>query len=226
MPIANLVNMIGLAGTGIEPIKKNQYRLRLQVTNLIGVLENYFSDDRDYLETIKSALTNDTYPIEVSFTPPAIQVEARTTRGAGNVQVKYAGYVSYGNAEATFNNFVELDTYKFFYRWASLSGALALVCQNDQILGQTPSNPLPVPDFAGDSTSGAYKVNGTVSSYHTVSTAYGDETENTHWVLQGVFPTAVSAGDLNHTDDGEMLLTNVSFSVDLALPMTGQTVTF
>jgi hypothetical protein len=202
----------------IEPIKKNQYRLLLQITNLISGLQTQFNNDSAYLQTIKSAMTGNVYPIEISFIPPAIQVEQRKIRGKGNVEVKYAGYVSYGNSEATFHNFIDLDTYKFFYRWASLAGALDLQRNGDNLLGAVPASlPLAVPDFAADAY-GGYKVNATVSTYHTLDTSAGDATENNRWILQGVFPTQVSAGDLNHADDGEPILTNVSFSVDLALP--------
>jgi hypothetical protein len=222
MPIANLTDTMLAAGadTLIEPIKKNQYRLYLQVGNLIGVLKSYFPEDNDYLVSIGAALTGNVYPIEIAFTPPSIQVEERKTKGTGNVEVRYAGYVTYGNAEATFHNFIDLDSYKFFYRWAALAGGLALVCQNDQILGTIPTRPLPVADFSPDNSTG-YKINATVSTFHTRDPAVGDETENNHWVLQGVFPTAVSPGDLNHADDGEPILTTVSFAVDLALPAKG-----
>jgi hypothetical protein len=220
MPIANLTQTLLSAQGGrlIEPIKKNQYRLLLQITNLISVLKNQFQEDSGYLQTISTAMTGNVYPIEISFTPPALQVEERKIRGKANVEVKYAGYTNYGNAEATFHNFIDLDTYKFFYRWASITGGLYLQRNDDQIQYDLPNQPLPVPDFAADSSSGGYKVNGTASTFHTEDTAAGDETENNRWILQGVFPTTVSAGDLNHADDGEPILTAVSFSIDLALP--------
>src|ERR1700745_2263502 len=127
MPIASMANMILAGGSDVlvEPIKKNQYRLFLYVTNLLNVLNSYFHDETGYLGTIKNALTSNTFPIEVSFTPPAIQIEERKIRGKGNVEVKYGGYATYGNAEATFYNFIDIDTYRFFYRWASLTGGLA-----------------------------------------------------------------------------------------------------
>jgi hypothetical protein len=206
------------AGTLIEPIKKNQYRLLLQVTNLIGVLNAQFGEDNGYLQTIKASMVGNVFPIEISFVPPAITVEQRKVRGKGNVEVKYAGYINYGDATATFHNFIDLDTYKFFYRWASITGALFLQHQDTAIQIGTPFGALPVPDFAADQASGGYKVNGTVSTYHTLDTSAGDNTENNRWILQGIFPTSVSAGDLNHADDGEAILTNVNFSVDLALP--------
>jgi len=205
------------AATLIEPIKKNQYRLLLQVNNLLGVLSNQFSEDNAYLQTIKTSMVGNVYPIEISFTPPAIQVEQRKARGKGNLEIKYGGWITYGNAEATFHNFIDLDTYKFFYRWASISGGLYLKHADTQIQNDLPSQPLPVPDFAADSY-GGYKVNGTVSTYHTNDTFAGDDTENNRWILQGIFPTSVGAGDLNHADDGEAILTSVSFSVDSALP--------
>jgi hypothetical protein len=74
------------------------------------------------------------YPIEVTFTPPAIQVEARRVKGAGNTEVKYGGYVTYGESAATFHNFIGLDTYKFFYRWACIAGVLPLQLNNGQTL--------------------------------------------------------------------------------------------
>jgi hypothetical protein len=220
MPIANLTDTMlhATASTLIEPIKKNQYRLLLQVTNLIGVLNTQFSGDSDYLTTIKASMVGNVFPIEISFTPPAIQVEQRKIRGKGNVEVKYGGYINYGDAQATFHNFIDLDTYKFFYRWASITGALFLQVNNDQLQSNVPTSALPVPDFAADQSGGGYKVNATVSTYHTLDTSAGDETENNRWILQGVFPTSVSAGDLNHADDGEAILTTVNFSVDLALP--------
>jgi hypothetical protein len=220
MPIASLIDTVLSSQSDrlIEPIKKNQYRLLLQVTNLLGVLNSQFGEDADYLEIIKTSMVGNVYPIEVAFTPPAIQVEQRKVRGTGNVEVKYAGYINYGNAEATFYNFIDIDTYKFFYRWAAITGALDLNRRNDEILNITPKQPLSVPDLAADSAGGGYKVNGTLSTYHTLDTAVGDETENNRWILQGVFPTNVSAGDYNHADDGETILTTVSFSIDLALP--------
>ena len=228
MPIASMTNtMLHQGGDKIiEPIKKNAYRLLLGVYGLIPLLKSIYYEDNDYLETISTSLVGNLYPLEVSFIPPAIQVEQRKTRGKGNVEVKYAGYISYGNAEATFYNWIDLDTYKFFYRWAAIAGALSLVRQDDALLSQVPypNRPvpedvlLPVPDFAADSKAGGYKVNGVVSTIHTSDPAKGDEIENTRWILQGIFPTAVSAGDLSHADDGEAVLTNVSFSVDLALP--------
>src|SRR4029077_1522866 len=102
--------------------------------------------------------------------------------------------------------------------WASITGALYLQHQDTQIQSGAPPGALPVPDFAADQSGGGYKVNGTVSTYHTLDTAAGDATENNRWILQGIFPVSVSAGDLNHADDGEAILTNVNFSVDLALP--------
>jgi hypothetical protein len=219
MPIANLTDTLLHANSTklIEPVKKNQYRLLLQISNLIGVLRNQFGEDSGYLQTIKTAMTGNAYPIEISFTPPAIQVEQRKVRGKGNVETKYGGYINYGNAEATFHNFIDLDTYKFFYRWASISGGLYLQHADTQIQNNWATQPLSVPDFAADSY-GGYKVNGTVSTYHTNDTAVGDETKNNCWILQGIFPATVSAGDFNHADDGEAVLTNVSFSIDLALP--------
>ena len=221
MPMAQMANTILIGGKTdnllIEPIKKNAYRLYLYVTDLISVLRVQFPDDRDYLETIKVSLSNNAYPIEISFTPPAIQIEQRKIRGGANVEVKYAGWVSYGNAEATFHNWIDLDTYQFFYRWASLAGALPLFRSNDTLRSAYASIPLPVPDINADSKAGAYKVNGSVSSFYNWATE-GDEIESGHWVLQGIFPTSVSAADFNHADDGESLLTTVSFSVDLALP--------
>lgn len=207
------------ASTLIEPVKKNQYRLFLQVNNLLGVLQTQFGQDSAYLQTVATAMTGNVFPIEVSFTPPAIQVEQRKVRGANNVEIKYAGYVSFGNAEATFHNFIDLDTYKFFYRWASMAGGLYLQRTNNQLLSSVSPGPLPVPDFATDGF-GGYKVNATVSSYHNEDTSDDIETENNRWILQGVFPTSVSSGDFSHADDGEQVLTNVSFSIDLTLPAT------
>jgi hypothetical protein len=203
----------------IEPIKKNQYRLLLQVTNLIKVLQEIFNDDSGYLQTISTSMVGNVYPIEIIFNPPAIQVEQRKVRGKGNVEVKYGGYVSYGEAQATFHNFIDLDTYKFFYRWASIAGGFYLKRTDDQVQAILASHPMAVPDFAPDSY-GGYKINGTVSTFHTLDTAAGDETENNRWILEGIFPSSVSAGDLSHADDGEAVLTNVNFSIDLALPAT------
>jgi hypothetical protein len=202
----------------IEPIKKNAYRLLLGVYGLIPLLKSIYYEDNDYLETISTSLVGNLYPLEVSFIPPAIQVEQRKTRGKGNVEVKYAGYISYGNAEATFYNWIDLDTYKFFYRWASIAGASPLSRNDDALQNNIIPAMLPVPDFAADSQAGGYKVNGIVSTIHTINPLVGDEIENTRWILQGIFPTAVSAGDFSHADDGEPVLTNVSFSIDLALP--------
>jgi hypothetical protein len=219
MPIASMTNTMLLSHSAkpwIEPIKKNQYRLLLQVTNLIEVLGKTFKDDRDYLERIKTSMAGNAYPIEISFTPPSIQVEQRKIKGGGNVEVKYAGYVSYGNSEATFHNFIDLDTYKFFYRWASLAGALSLKRNGDSLDSIGPNRFFPVPDIG--SVNNAYKVNGTISTYHTENTTTGDETQNSRWILQGVFPASVAATNFDHADDGEPFLTSVSFSVDLALP--------
>jgi hypothetical protein len=221
MPIAFMTSMLldqVTAGRIIEPIKKNQYRLLLQITNILTVLENQYKEDADYLETIKTSMVGNLYPIEITFTPPTIQVETRRTKGTGNVEVKYGGWVTYGDAQATFHNFIGLDTYKFFYRWAAMAGALFMQRNNDVIQIVSPTAALPVPDLAPDATSGGYKVNATVSTYHTLDTSVGDETENARWILQGVFPTSVSPGDYNHADDGEPVLTTVNFSVDMALP--------
>src|ERR1700756_1810854 len=134
MPIAFMTDTLlhAHASKLIEPVKKNQYRLLLQVSNLIDVLNAQFGEDTGYLKTIKTAMTGNVYPIEVSFTPPAIQVEQRKIRGKANTEVKYAGYINYGNAEATFHNFIDLDTYKFFYRWASITGGMFLQRNDDQ----------------------------------------------------------------------------------------------
>jgi len=220
MPIANMTNSILLGGAYrplIEPIKKNHYRLLLAVSGLIPVLQDTYPEDSDYFETIKTSLVSNLYPLEVNFTPPAIQVEQRKIRGRGNVEVKYGGWTTYGNSEATFYNWIDLDTYKFFYRWASLAGAVPLFRNDDALQNNALLPNLPVADFAPDSY-GGYKVNGIVSTMHTIETLSGDEFENARWILQGIFPTAVSAGDFNHADDGEPVLTNVSFSIDLALP--------
>src|SRR5262245_45573510 len=113
MPIASMTNaMLHTGGDKIiEPVKKNAYRLLLAVYGLIPVLKDTYTEDGDqnYLETIKTSLTGNLYPIEVSFTPPAIQVEQRKIRGKGNVEIKYGGYATYGNAEASFYNFIDLD---------------------------------------------------------------------------------------------------------------------
>jgi hypothetical protein len=220
MPIASMTNtlLVSKSDKLIEPIKKNQYRLLLAVYGLIPVLEEAYGEDKAYLETIKASLVGNLYPLEVSFTPPAIQVEQRKIKGKNNIEIKYGGYVSYGNAEASFFNFIDLDTYKFFYRWAALAGASPLFRNEDNLEGNDLLAMLPVPDLAPDSSAGGYKVNGTLSTIHTTNPLAGDEVENTRWILQGIFPTAVSAGDFNHSDDGEPVLTNVSFSVDLALP--------
>jgi hypothetical protein len=236
MPIAGKIAYMtemmlnqGSGGRLIEPIKKNQYRLLLQVTSLIEMLKNQFKEDEDYLEAVKTSMVGNLYPIEISFTPPALQVEERKIKGKGNMEVKYGGYITYSNAEASFHNFIGLDTFKFFHRWASITGALYLQRNNDEIKNDLPgqalgggfvqSFPLALPNLS-DTASGGYKVNGTVSTFHTNDTAVGDETEDVRWILEGVFPTSVAIDAFNHSDDGDAVLTNVSFSVDLALPAT------
>jgi len=221
MPIASMTDTMVHTGGGkiIEPVRKNAYRLLLAVQSLILVLKDAYTEDADqnYLETIRGSLSGNLYPIEVSFTPPAMQIEQRKIRGKGNVEIKYGGYATYGNAEATFYNFIDLDTYKFFYRWATLVGAVPIFRNDDALQNNVLLPNIPVSDFAPDSY-GGYKVNGIVSTIHTEDPLAGDENENTRWILQGIFPIAVSAGDFNHADDGEPVLTNVSFSVDLAFP--------
>jgi hypothetical protein len=186
MPIlAKLTDLIAHQNSGaiIEPIRKNAYKLYLQVDRVIAVLMGWFPDDKAYLTSMADTLVHGNLPLEISFTPPSMQVQQRMMRGTGNCQVKWGGYATYGDADVTFHNWIDLDTYKFFYRWCVISGSLALK-RNDNRLQFGASGNFPIPGIAGDNND-AYKVDGNVSCYHVYDITSSDEIENTNWLLQG-----------------------------------------
>jgi len=94
MPIAGLVDLIAHANSNklIEPVKRNNARLRITTGNLLKVLQAKFKDDTGYLETVGKALAGDVYPLDVSFTPPAVTNETRHLYGINNITINYGGY--------------------------------------------------------------------------------------------------------------------------------------
>jgi hypothetical protein len=222
MPIAGLVDLIASASGGkfIEPVKRNNARLRITTGNLVPLLQTQFPNDAGYLTTIGKALAGDVYPLDVSFTPPAISTEARKTVGLNNITVNYGGYTTFGPCSCVFNNFIGADTYKFFYRWALLPGALLISSTGSALEPVQGTAPLPLPDLSNSNN--GYKVTGRISQYYTASTAAGDETEYAAWILQGMWPSSVTTTGFDLGGDyGSMVLTNVEFTVDLALPIAG-----
>jgi hypothetical protein len=220
MPIAGLVDLIASAnGKFIEPVKRNNARLRITTGNLVKVLQSQFPDDTGYLTAIGKALAGDVYPLDVSFTPPSISTETRKTIGINNIPVNYGGYTTFGPCSCVFNNFIAADTFKFFYRWGLLPGGIRLNSTGTALDPVAPSAALPLPDLSGALNNG-YKVNGIISQYYTYNTAAGDETEYGTWILQGMWPSSVTTTGFDLGNDyGSMVLTNVEFTVDLALPV-------
>jgi hypothetical protein len=43
--------------------------------------------------------------------------------------------------------------------------------------------------------------------------------KTSRWLLEGLFPTSVGTDGFSHSDDGDTIMTNVSFSADLCLPV-------
>jgi hypothetical protein len=92
MPIAGLVDLIANAnGKFIEPVKRNNARLRLTTGNLLKILQDQFNEDSGYLTTVSKALSGDVYPLAVSFTPPAITTSTRPTIALNNLSLN-SGY--------------------------------------------------------------------------------------------------------------------------------------
>jgi len=222
MPIAGLTNLIAQANSDkfIEPVKRNNARLRITTGNLLKILKDQFKDDSGYLETIGKALQGDVYPLDVSFSPPAITTEARKHIGIYNTPVSYGGYTSFGSCACSFNNFIGADTYRFFYRWALLPGAISIQQNDTTIEPVEPKKAFPLPDLSSGNY--GYKVNGTISQYYTQNTLVGDEVEYAKWILQGMWPSSVSTSGFDlGGDQGSMLQTTVEFTVDMALPFMG-----
>jgi hypothetical protein len=220
MPIAGLTDLIAHANSNkfIEPVKRCNARLRIVTGNLLHLLKARFNDDAGYLETIGKALAGDVYPLDVTFTPPTVSTETRKTIGLNNITVNYGGYTTFGPASCSFNNFIGADTYKFFYRWGLLPGALTLQLNDTAIETSEPWGPLPLPDLSGQNS--GYKVTGTISQYYTYNPSFGDEVEYVRWVLQGMWPSSVTTTGFDlGGDQGSMVLTNVEFTVDLCMPI-------
>jgi hypothetical protein len=229
MPIAGLTDLIAPGASHkdpqggskfIEPVKRNNARLRITTGNLLKVLKAQFQQDEAYLETIGKALEGDVYPLDVTFTPPAISTETRRFYGLNNITVNYGGYTSFGACSCSFNNFIGADTYRFFYRWALLPGAITLQQNDTTIEPVEPPGALPLPDLS--SLQSGYKVNGTISQYYTSWPLDGDEVEYHKWILQGLWPSSVTTTGFDlGSDFGSMVQTSVEFTVDLALPCRG-----
>jgi hypothetical protein len=223
MPIAGLVNLIAAQANKansaiIEPAKRNNARLRIVTGNLLKLLQKQFPNDTGYLETVGKALAGDVYPLDVAFTPPSISTEARKVIGRNNITVNYGGYTTFGAASCSFYNFIGVDTYKFFYRWSLLPGALILSVNDVSLEPAAPSEPLPVPDLSASAT--GYKVNATISQYYNYAAASADDIEYNRWVLQGFWPSSVTTSGFDLGNDfGSIVQTNVEFTVDLCLPV-------
>lgn len=242
MPIAALIDLVAKGGVTstsqiVEPVKQNCFRLRIWCQSLLATLQAQFPGDNTYLSTIVAAMVGDTLPLDVSFTAPDITVEPREIRGRGNLEVKYGGWTRFGSASVQYYNFLNPDTYKFFYRWATLPGALNLVRNGDSWQANTPSSALLTADGGGSSL-GGYKVNGTVSQYYvstTTATAAASaattsaginfsnatnetETEFNRWILQGIWPSSVGTSELNNAGEGDPVYTTVSFTADICMP--------
>jgi hypothetical protein len=239
MPVSTLLQQIcheGSASTKlIEPAKRNNARLYLGLSNLLKVLQGQFSVDSAYLTTIANALDGDIYPLDVVFTPPPVNTEMRPIKGKYNVTCTYAGYTTFGPASCTFNNFIDADTYKFFYRWALIAGGLTINYNDTEIevvdsVVNSVGIPLPLPDIG---SGWFYRVNGRISQFYTGAnitvntggmigsrTNMADtDTEYNRWILQNVWPSVVSTSGFDlEGDQGSMIKTSVEFAVDLCLP--------
>lgn len=238
MPIAGLlIAAAGSTGVLMEVAKKNNARLFLYVDNIIKLINQQFPGDNSWVLTVGNAFQTGIFPLEVSFTPPVVTVETRNIKGKGNAPLNWAGYSTFDPCSCTFNNFVGIDTYKFFYRWATIAAGLLLKRESDDRL--TPLNAatnntgqstdkiqfLPVPDTSSQSP--GYKVNAVIAQYFNPlqggsdkNKQIGDDKQYSRWILQGIWPTSVSTEGFNLEDHGEMIKTNVQFAVDLCLPET------
>jgi len=228
--IAGLIDLVaagGSTGATIEPVKNTGWRLRISVNNLLIVLKGQFPADAVLLQTTGQSLIGDVYPLDVKFTPPDIHNEVRKIKGKGNLTSNYSGWTEWGDVSVEYYNYLGVDTYKFFYRWASLPGAMNLKRNNDIIQSDVLSaSAMIVPDtWAGAGATIGYKVNATVDQYAVQNSAGALASENpevsyNHWVLQGLWPSSVSTTGFDNSGDGDPILTSVKFTVDSCLPCT------
>lgn len=214
-------NVILSSGSrGYEPIKKNYFKAFFNIQELVGRLDPQGAASAYYAK-IKSALTHSTVlPLEVKFVPPTVSTETEHIY-INNQCFNYAGWVSFGPAQMSFYNWIQLDTYHLFYIWAMMCGGITV---NETEFPTVSNSVQPLlADYQESGSMGGYKTNVVVGQFVTENTLSGNsitttETAINQWNLVGCYPQSVAVDELDNTNDGDFVLTNVSFNVDLCTP--------
>lgn len=218
MPISGNVNLIASLGanneTDYEPVKDTCFKASFNLAQLVPSLAAQNDNYKNYLTKIAAQLSTSQGPFEVNFKPPEINSEVRTIKGQGNASIRYSGWTEYGPATMSFYNYLTQDTYSLFYMWAAAAGGLLLTNNSNVSVDVRTSGARFVP--SGVNPAFNYKTNVLVSQYYMSGAKV--ETAFNVWMLQGVWPSAVSVAALNNAGDGEAVLTSVTFAVDICLP--------
>lgn len=206
MPInyaRNLDQVVSSHLGSLQPSKKNCFKLTfVDLPKIINAIKHNTIDPKlgYFLEQFKSWW--DYAPIEVNFTPPSLSLEIKE-KHRQNVNIKYATWVTVGDANLTINNFTRLHLYKFFVEWFNAVGGISRDVGNRDMVGE--------PNFISRVSVFDYKTKAIVQQF-----SNHDNHLEAQWTLLGVFPKSVTPEAYDNTDDGSINTSSVSFSVDYA----------
>lgn len=244
--VGSLVNLIATEtpGGSLQPSTKNRFKMRFSSASArqLSFYLNKHNPGTNYTSTpYTDQKLNDThaspdlvnfflnyiekYPLEVSFQPPSINVaEAYVYRK--NIHTKYGEYTNMGEASLTLNNFTTVHTSMFFYLWCAMCGGMSRnpdswEMQQANIISSSAS-------MLNKVIPAAYKAQIDVIQYNTVqapiynhpykSYINGDSPE-LYWKLYGTWPKSVKIDNYDNSNDGDMVQTHVTFSVDWCMPL-------